>query len=45
MGYLVVASVGVRDTHMATSICVYSAGGRILKPETSYFFARDLTTL
>ena len=36
--------MGVRDTHMTTSICVYSAGRIILKPETLCFFAWDLST-
>ena len=45
MNYLVVDSVGVRGTHMATSICIYSAGRIILKPEKSSFFAWDLSTV
>ena len=47
MVYLVVASVGVRDTWYPqdTYLCVYSAGRIILKPETSYFFAWDLSTI
>ena len=43
-GLVVASSVGVRDTHMATSICIYSAGRIILKPATSSFFAWGLST-